>query len=222
MPAVGFMHETARSVMSFCETRLWNDGFRLICGVDEAGRGPLAGPVTAAAVILPAGTKRNGINDSKLLSARKREKLAEHIKSIALAWAVESVDHETIDRINILQASLLAMRKAVARLGSRLDIVLVDGNRPIPDVDYDQKTMVKGDMRSLSIGAASIIAKVERDRLMAEYHDSYPQYNFRQNKGYPTREHRIAIYTYGPCEIHRKTFRLLPDGVIQGALSFER
>ena len=208
--------------MFFCETRLWNEGFRLICGVDEAGRGPLAGPVTAAAVILPAGTKRNGINDSKLLSARKREKLAEHIKSTALAWAVESVDHETIDRINILQASLLAMRRAVSKLESRLDIVLVDGNRPIPDVDFDQKTMVKGDMRSLSIGAASIVAKVERDRLMAEYHGSYPQYNFRQNKGYPTREHRIAIHTYGPCEIHRKTFKLLPDGVIQGALSLER
>jgi ribonuclease HII len=208
--------------MSFCETRIWDEGFRLICGVDEAGRGPLAGPVTAAAVILPTGTGRNGINDSKLLSARKREKLAEHIKSIALAWAVESVDHETIDRINILQASLLAMRRAVSKLESRLDIVLVDGNKPIPNVDYEQKTMVKGDMRSLSIGAASIIAKVERDRLMAEYHDSYPQYNFRQNKGYPTREHRIAIHTYGPCEIHRKTFKLLPDGLIQGALSFER
>jgi ribonuclease HII len=208
--------------MSFCETRIWDEGFRLICGVDEAGRGPLAGPVTAAAVILPTGTGRNGINDSKLLSARKRERLAEHIKSIALAWAVESVDHEIIDRINILQASLLAMRRAVSKLESRLDIVLVDGNKPIPNVDYEQKTMVKGDMRSLSIGAASIIAKVERDRLMAEYHDSYPQYNFRQNKGYPTREHRIAIHTYGPCEIHRKTFKLLPDGLIQGALSFER
>jgi len=208
--------------MSFCEARLWNEGLSLICGVDEAGRGPLAGPVTAAAVILPAGTKRNGINDSKLLSASKREKLAEHIKSIAIAWAVESVDHEIIDRTNILKASLLAMRKAVSKLGSRSDIILVDGNRPIPDVDYDQKTMVKGDMRSLSIGAASIIAKVERDKLMTEYHDTYPQYNFRQNKGYPTREHRIAIYTYGPCDIHRKSFRLLPDGVVQGVLPLER
>lgn len=197
-------------------------GYNFICGVDEVGRGPLAGPVTAAAVILPPGTKRNGINDSKLLTSNKREQLAEHIKSIAIAWAIESVSPETIDQINILQASLLAMRKAILKLASRIDIVLVDGNKPIPDIELEQRTIIKGDSKSLSIGAASIIAKVERDNLMTEYHSIYPQYNFKQNKGYPTREHRLAIHLYGPCDIHRKSFKLLPDSIIKGVLRFER
>ncbi len=212
----------AESIPQHSETRLWRRGYDLVCGVDEAGRGPLAGPVTAAAVILPAGTKRDGIDDSKLLSPRRRDELAEHIKSIAVAWAVESVEPEVIDRINILQASLLAMKTAVARLRTRPGIVLVDGNRMIPDVDFEQMTMIKGDARSITIGAASIIAKVERDRLMTEYHYSFPRYNFKRNKGYPTREHRLAIYTHGPCELHRKSFRLLRDGVIQGKLPLER
>jgi ribonuclease HII len=207
----------------FCyEARLWNEGQSLVCGVDEAGRGPLAGPVTAAAVILPAFTRRNGINDSKLLSSSRREELAEKIKSIAVAWAVHSVSPGMIDRINILQASLLAMKKAVSKLKTRSDIVLVDGNREIPRVDYLQEAVTKGDVKSICIGAASILAKVERDRIMTRYHAHYPQYNFRRNKGYPTREHRIAIHTYGPCEIHRRSFKLLADGVIQGVLRLER
>lgn len=206
--------------MAVYETGLWNEGFRHICGVDEVGRGPLAGPVTAAAVILPQGTKRNGIGDSKAIPAARREVLAEHIKSIAVAWAVESIDPETIDRINILQASLLAMRKAVMRVSAEIDLVLVDGNRPIPDIEQEQMTIVRGDSRCLSIGAASILAKVERDRMMIDYDQLFPEYKFGRNKGYPTREHRLAIHAHGPCDIHRRTFKLLPDGLIQGKLKF--
>lgn len=206
--------------MAVFETGLWNKGFRYICGVDEAGRGPLAGPVTAAAVILPRETKRNGIGDSKLISLSKREELAEHIKSIAIAWSVESVDPQTIDEINILQASLLAMRKAVESLPTRIDLVLVDGNRPIPEIKLDQMTIVRGDARCISVGAASIIAKVERDRLMTEYDQLFPEYRFCRNKGYPTREHRLAIHAHGPCDIHRRSFKLLPEGLVQGKLEF--
>jgi ribonuclease HII len=208
--------------MPICEARLWREGYDFICGVDEAGRGPLAGPVTAAAVILPTGIRRNGINDSKTLSPNKREQLAERIKSTAIVWAVESIDPDVIDQINILQATLLAMRKAVLGLALQPDIILVDGNRLIPKIDFNQRAIVKGDAKSLTVGAASILAKVERDRLMRQYHDSFPQYNFFRNKGYPTREHRIAIHTHGPCRIHRKSFRLLPDGIVQGVLPFER
>jgi len=204
--------------MSVMEIELWNDGLQLICGVDEVGRGPLAGPVTAAAVILPPCTMRNGIHDSKCLTPKRREELAGQIRSTAVAWAVESVDPETIDRINILQASLLAMKRAVLKLESQVDIVLVDGIKPIPDLDLRQLTVKHGDARCVSVGAASILAKVERDRMMCEYDAEYPQYKFARNKGYPTKEHRLAIHSHGPCAIHRKSFRLLPDGVIQGEL----
>jgi len=206
--------------MAVYETGLWNEGFRNICGVDEVGRGPLAGPVTAAAVILPPGTMRNGIGDSKAITAAKREVLAEHIKSIAVAWAIESIDPETIDRINILQASLLAMRKAVMRLSTRIDVVLVDGNRRIPDFEQEQITVIRGDSKCVTIGAASILAKVERDKMMVDYDQLFPEYKFGRNKGYPTREHRLAIHAHGPCDIHRRTFRLLPEGLIQGKLKF--
>lgn len=206
--------------MAVYESGLWNKGFQYICGVDEVGRGPLAGPVTAAAVILPPGTKRNGINDSKAISASRREELVDHIKSIAVAWAIESVDPQTIDEINILQASLLAMRKAVERLSAQIDIVLVDGNRSIPDIEHHQMTIVRGDTKCISIGAASIIAKVERDRLMTEYDQLFPEYRFCRNKGYPTREHRLAIHAHGPCDIHRRSFKLLPEGLIQGKFEF--
>ena len=204
------------------DARLRSQGYDFICGVDEVGRGPLAGPVTAAAVILPGDVGRNGIRDSKLLSHTKREELAEKIKSIAVAWAIESVEPEVIDRINILQAALRAMRAAVLRLSVTPGVVLVDGNSRIPDIGIEQRTIVGGDALSISIGAASIIAKVERDRLMTEYHSAFPQYNFKRNKGYPTREHRLAIHLHGPCDLHRKSFKLLPDGVVQGMLSLER
>ncbi len=203
------------------EKILWRNGLELICGIDEAGRGPLAGPVTAAAVILPPNTRRNGIADSKTLTPGKREELAEEIRCKAVAWAVASVDHETIDRINILQASLLAMRKAYEKLSTRCEILLLDGNHLIPDIAIEQKAIVRGDSLAVTIGAASILAKVERDRIMDQYHVQFPQYNFASNKGYPTREHRCAIHLYGPCEIHRRSFRLLPDGVVQGALPLE-
>lgn len=208
--------------MSIYEYSLWKDGLKLICGVDEAGRAPLAGPVTAGAVIMPENCRRAGITDSKLLSATRREELAERIKAKALAWAVESVDHETIDRINILQASLLAMKKAIFKLAVNTDIVLVDGNQLIPNLGIPQQYIIKGDSKSVCIGAASILAKVERDRIMSEYHEIYPFYNFKQNKGYPTAEHRRAIHTHGPCAIHRMSFRLLPEGVFQEALPLER
>jgi ribonuclease HII len=204
--------------MALYETVLWKRGLQYICGVDEVGRGPLAGPVTAAAVILPPGTRRNGIKDSKVLSAAQREKLAEKIKRMAVDWAIESVDPATIDKINILQASLLAMKKAVEKLASRMDIVLVDGIYPIPGVDLDQAALRGGDSISVSIGAASILAKVERDSLMVEYDTLFPEYRFGKNKGYPTREHRLAIHSYGPCSIHRMSFKLLPDGIIQERL----
>lgn len=208
--------------LAIYEYSLWKSGIRLICGVDEAGRAPLAGPVTAAAVIMPENCRRTGITDSKLLPPLKREQLAEKIKAKSIAWAIESVDHETIDHINILQASLLAMKKAVLRLATEMDLVLVDGNHLLPDLRFAQEFVIKGDSKSVCIGAASILAKVERDRIMSEYHDIYPHYNFRQNKGYPTVEHRQAIHTHGPCEIHRKSFRLLPEEVFQEALPLER
>jgi ribonuclease HII len=206
--------------MAVYETSLWKKGYTYICGVDEVGRGPLAGPVTAAAVILPIGTKRNGISDSKLLTPKKREELADHIKGIAIAWAIESVDHETIDEINILQASLLAMRRAVLRLSARIDLLLVDGRQAVPDLPSEQRPIVGGDGVSVAIGAASIIAKVERDRMMTEYNHEFPGYRFDRNKGYPTREHRLALHARGPCTIHRKTFKLISDDVIQEALRF--
>jgi ribonuclease HII len=208
--------------VSAYEFSLWKTGARYICGVDEVGRGPLAGPVTAAAVVMPAASRRNGIADSKTLSQSKREVLAERIKSKALSWSVASVDPEKIDEINILQASLLAMRMAVESVTCPIDLVLVDGIHPIPDLNIEQETIRGGDGLSICVGAASVIAKVERDRLMSEYDQVYPVYKFAKNKGYPTLEHRRAIHIHGPCEIHRKTFRLLPEGIVQGTLSFDR
>jgi len=215
--------------MTVCEADLWRKGIQFVCGVDEVGRGPLAGPVTAAAVILPPGTPRNGIRDSKLLSEKKREQLAEKIRSSAVAWAVESVDQKTIDAVTDTLRSgwittgpktKLAMRRAVLNLTAQIDVLLVDGNRCIPNMDIEQHVITRGDEKCLSVGAASILAKVERDRLMVKYDHIYPEYRFARNKGYPTREHRLAIHTHGPCAIHRKTFKLLPDGVVQGAFEF--
>lgn len=187
------------------EKRLWIKG-KLLAGVDEAGRGPLAGPVVAAAVIFPQGCKLDGINDSKKLSPKKREQLFYEIKKSALATAIAIIKAEIIDQINILRASLLAMEEAIKNLETQPDYILIDGKYPIP-TRIQQETLVKGDAKCCSIAAASVLAKVARDAIMDDYHSKYPQYNFKQHKGYPTKEHLEAIRKFGPSPIHRKTFK---------------
>lgn len=187
------------------ENRLRAEGFSLICGVDEAGRGPLAGPVCAAAVILPDDVYIEGLNDSKKLSEKRREELYEKITETALAYNIEMVDEKTIDEINILQATYLAMNRAVDGLKTKPDYVLIDGNR-IEGIKLPHETVVKGDAKSISIAAASILAKVTRDRYICEIADEYPEYNFKKHKGYGTKEHTEAILKHGPCPIHRLTF----------------
>jgi len=183
------------------------DGYQLVAGVDEAGRGPLAGPVVAAAVIFPKDYINSEINDSKKLSAAKREKLYAVIEKDAVAIGMRVVDADVIDHVNILQATLQAMREAVLELSASPDFILVDGLHRVP-ILTPQKPLVKGDSLSISIAAASIIAKVSRDRIMEMYHRQFPQYNFRQNKGYGTKEHLNAIRQFGPCKIHRKSFHV--------------
>lgn len=180
-------------------------GFKYICGVDEAGRGPLAGPVFAAAVILPEDYEIEGINDSKKLSEKKRDKLYDEIIEHALAYSVQSCDNKIIDEINILAATMLAMKRAVESLEIKPDIVYVDGNR-LPDLEVPAEYVIKGDATSASIAAASILAKVSRDRFMYEMDKKYPEYCFEQHKGYPTKLHYEKIREFGPCEIHRLTF----------------
>jgi len=181
-------------------------GLRLICGVDEAGRGPLAGPVVAAAVIMPAAPALSGLKDSKRLPGETRESLDAEIRTRALAFAVTEVGAREIERLGILAASLKAMAQAVKALEVLPEMVLVDGNQPLP-LDYPQQPVVKGDDRCPAIAAASILAKVHRDRRMAAYHRVYPQYNFASHKGYATPEHLEALECWGPCLIHRRTFR---------------
>jgi ribonuclease HII len=183
------------------------EGYQFIAGVDEAGRGPLAGPVVAAAVIFPPDYLNSEINDSKKLSPAKREKLYEIIEKDSLAIGMRVVDADVIDNINILQASLQAMRDAVLELSASPDFLLVDGLHRIPIIT-PQKPLVKGDSLSISIAAASIIAKVSRDRIMEMYHRQFPQYNFQKNKGYGTKEHLNAIRRFGVCKIHRKSFHV--------------
>ena len=178
---------------------------KFICGVDEVGRGPFAGPVMAGAVILPADCEILYLNDSKKLSPKRRETLYDEIVSKALAWSVARVEPERIDEINILQATFEAMREAVSKLDIRPDIILVDAVH-IPELDIPQESIVKGDAKSLSIAAASIVAKVTRDRVMEEYAALYPGYGFERNMGYGTAEHRDALRTRGATPIHRKTF----------------
>ncbi len=185
-------------------------GFRHIAGVDEAGRGPLAGPVVAAAVILPLDQDFPGIDDSKRLSAKKRERLFEEIHAAAIGVGVGMVGPGEIDALNIRKASLLAMKKAVMALPAAPDFCLVDGRDEIPFA-IPQAPVIKGDRRSLSVAAASIIAKVTRDRLMCAYHEQYPGYGFDRNMGYGTRQHREALKRIGPSPIHRRSFR----GVLQ-------
>ncbi|PWM51360.1 MAG: ribonuclease HII [Bacillota bacterium] len=191
----------------FYEREMTELGAQYIAGVDEVGRGPFAGPVVCAAVILPLEKKNliEGIDDSKKLKEGERERLAELIKERAIAYKICEVDNKTIDRINILQATKLCMKQAVEGLAVEPDVVFVDGNFKI-DITLPQQTLIKGDALSYSIGAASILAKVYRDRLMCEFDKIYPQYGFAQHKGYGTKMHRDAIREYGLCEIHRRTF----------------
>lgn len=181
------------------------DGYSLVCGVDEAGRGPLAGPVCAAAVILPPDLALPGLNDSKKLSDKKRRELYDQITEQAVAYGVALVDEKTIDEINILQATFLAMQRAIDQLKVSPDIVLIDGNRA-PELSLSCKTVIKGDSLSASIAAASILAKVTRDRLMEEMDGAFPQYGFAVHKGYGTKRHYEALRAYGPCRIHRMSF----------------
>ncbi len=193
------------------EMSLWAKGIRNIGGIDEAGRGPLAGPVVAAAVVFPEGTLIHGVEDSKKLTEKKREELFPLIKEQALAVGIGIVSHEIIDRINILQATILAMHKALDELTVRPDFLIVDGNT-FRHETYRYLNIIDGDARSFTSAAASIIAKVTRDRLMHEYHAKYPLYGFAQNKGYGTRQHLDAIRQYGVCEIHRRSFTLHEGG----------
>lgn len=187
------------------ENDLYAQGYQLICGVDEAGRGPLAGPVCAAAVIMPQNVEIPGLNDSKKLSDKRRRELFPIIKETAIAYAVVLVDEKKIDEINILQATFRAMEQAVAELAANPDYVLVDGNK-LPALTIPAKAVVHGDSLSGSIAAASILAKVTRDDLMLEYAKDFPQYGFEIHKGYGTKAHCAAILEHGPCPIHRTTF----------------
>ena len=178
---------------------------RYICGIDEVGRGPLAGPVVAAAVVLPKDVDIYYLNDSKQLSAKKREELYDEIMEKAIAVGVGFSDEKCIDEINILQANYVAMREAISKLSVKPDILLNDAVK-IPDVDIPQESIIKGDAKSVSIAAASIIAKVTRDRFMVEIAEKYPEYDFASNKGYGSPKHLAALKEIGPCEIHRRTF----------------
>ncbi|MBI2607307.1 MAG: ribonuclease HII [Candidatus Doudnabacteria bacterium] len=198
------------------EKQKLSQGFKIIAGSDEVGVGPLAGPVVAASVILDPesiGKRRSRnkwwyeVRDSKQLTEKQRAELVNFIKDNSLDWAVSRVEHETIDQINILQASLLAMEKSIERLKNFLpDFILVDGRNQVPHLSCPQEAIIDGDQKVLSISCASILAKVARDNLLNEFHKLYPRYGFDRHKGYPTKEHRAAIAKYGLCPIHRRSF----------------
>ncbi len=189
----------------FFENEAYVRGYKYVCGVDEAGRGPLAGPVFAAAVILPRGCVIDGVNDSKKLTEKKREQLYSKIKEQSLAYYVASASVDEIDEINILNATFLVMTRAVSGLQVKADFALVDGNR-LPSLEIDAKAVVKGDALSESIAAASILAKVERDHFMLKLANEYPNYAFEKHKGYGTKLHIEMIKKYGASNVHRKTF----------------
>ena len=189
-----------------CETEAKIKGYQLICGVDEAGRGPLAGPVCAAAVILPENCEIEGLNDSKKISEKKREALFDIIKEKAIAYSIAYGSLEEIEEYNILEATYIAMNRAIEGLNIMADFALIDGNRVPKGIKIPCETVVKGDSKSCSIAAASILAKVTRDRLMLEYDKKYPQYLFALHKGYGTKAHYEAIKQHGVCEIHRLSF----------------
>jgi ribonuclease HII len=191
------------------ESDLWRKGFRTVGGVDEVGRGPLAGPVVAACVVFPQDFFLPEVNDSKKITARKRERLFDQILENASEVGIGIVGEGTIDRMNILNASLKAMCKAVKELKNVPEFVLVDGNQRIPNLPLPQRPVIKGDSKSLSIAAASIVAKVTRDRIMLDYHRKYPEFFFADHKGYATRAHVEALQAFGPCRIHRRSFKLV-------------
>jgi ribonuclease HII len=194
------------------ENQAFENGFKLVCGIDEAGRGPLAGPVCAACVVLPKGVVIEGVNDSKKLTPKKREELFGVITDTALDYGIGWANEKEIDEINILQATFLAMRRAFGALKIKPDIALIDGNAA-PGLDIAQRTIIKGDAKSANIAAASVLAKVSRDRFMMSISEKYPQYQFEKHKGYGTKLHYEMIEKYGICDIHRKTFlkKILKD-----------
>jgi ribonuclease HII len=187
------------------ERECYAQGWNLVCGADEAGAGPLAGAVYAAAVILPEDYDLPWLNDSKKVTEKRREVLFDKIKEQAIAWAVATASEQEIDEINILNARMLAMNRAIHQLNPAPDFALIDGNRSV-GITIPNQTVVKGDSLSASIAAASILAKVSRDRYMLEMAEQYPQYQFEKHKGYPTKLHYELLREYGPCPIHRKTF----------------
>lgn len=193
-----------REAMFTYENEAENKGI-ILCGIDEAGRGPLAGPVCAAAVVLDPKNRIDGLDDSKKLSEKKRELLFDEITAKALAYGIAFASHEEIDEINILQATFLAMNRAFEKLKIAPQFAIVDGNRD-PHLPCETLCLVKGDANCASVAAASILAKVTRDRYMLQMAEKYPAYGFEKHKGYPTKEHRAAILQYGPCEIHRRSF----------------
>jgi ribonuclease HII len=193
------------------ERELWLAGRARVAGVDEAGMGPLAGPIVAAAVVFVPGAGLRGVYDSKQLAPARRERLAAEIRARAAAYAIVRVDPEEIDALNVYHAGLQAMRRAVLALSPAPDYVLVDGGRTIPDLTVAQEQVVKGDARCHAIAAASILAKTARDALMVDYDALYPGYDFASHKGYATDSHRAAIRRLGPTPIHRRSFLLLPQ-----------
>ena len=188
------------------EEKLYSDKVKLIAGIDEAGRGPLAGPVVVGAVIMPKDSMIEGVNDSKKVSEKKREKLYEQITKEAISWSVGIANQNEIDEINILNATKLALKRAIENLETKQDLILVDALTNIDTQNIPYKSIIKGDAKEYSIAAASIIAKVTRDRMMREYDEIYPQYGFSGHKGYGTAKHIAAIKEYGPCILHRKSF----------------
>lgn len=202
-----FSNEENQRLKKLCkyEEEAFSLGYELIGGIDEVGRGPLAGPVVAATVILPRDAKIPGINDSKKLSFHQRERLCKTISNLIIDWGIGIVDEQIVDEINILQATYLAMEKAIKSLKSKPHFLLVDGFK-IPQIDIPQKPIIKGDQLSISIQSASILAKVIRDRIMIEYDNEFPQYGFAKHKGYGTSLHIESIKKYGICKIHRRSF----------------
>ncbi len=187
------------------ENEAYGRGYQYVCGVDEAGRGPLAGPVCAAAVILPKGLIIDGVNDSKKLTEIKREALFDVICEKALAYSIVFADVDEIEEVNILRATMNAMKRAVENLDVKADFAYIDGNT-MPPIDIDGECIVKGDAKSMSVACASILAKVSRDRLMLKYAEEYPQYGFEKHKGYGTKLHTEALKEFGPSPIHRPSF----------------
>jgi ribonuclease HII len=189
------------------EKKIWKNNYKLIAGIDEAGRGPLAGPVVAAAVIFPKNFIIPEVNDSKMVSAQKRTILYKQIIESCISFGIGIISESVIDRINILNATLLAMKNAIGKLNVKPDYLIIDGNK-FYNEEIPHLTIVKGDSKSFTIASASIIAKVFRDFLMTEYHEMYPEYNFLKHKGYGTKEHVRKISESGMCEIHRRTFEI--------------